>query len=141
MEKLKLQNQMCFKFYAISKHITGLYKTLLEDLNLTYPQYLTMLVLWEHGSISVNDIGKELLLDSGTLTPLLKRLEQKELLKRIRSSADERRVEIHLTEKGKNLKQKAVCIPDELIAGITMEGAEILQLNETLNKMMASIKQ
>lgn len=112
MENLLLKNQLCFKFYALSRHITSLYKPLLDELDLTYPQYLVMLVLWEHEVMSVKAVGEQLMLDSGTLTPLLKRLEQKGLLSRNRSTEDERKVNVSLTAEGREANQKAACIPE-----------------------------
>lgn len=126
---LKLDNQLCFPIYAVSKQITQIYQPLLNELDITYPQYLALLTLWETGTQTVNQIGEKLLLDSGTLTPLLKRLEQKGILNRNRSTLDERVVEISLTEKGKNLKEKAECIPMKMFQnlGISMEEVESLK--------------
>lgn len=114
MNPLALSNQLCFRAYALSRHITAMYQPLLKKLGLTYPQYLVMLVLWESGEISVKHMGEQLMLDSGTLTPLLKRMEEAGLLQRRRSSEDERVVLISLTDKGKKLKSKAAGIPGEL---------------------------
>lgn len=139
MEKLHLKNQLCFKFYALSRHITSLYKPLLSELGFTYPQYLVMLVLWEHEQITVKALGQELMLDSGTLTPLLKRLEQKGLLHRKRSAEDERSVEISLTEEGRKMKQKASCVPDQLMQAVGTESCDLRQLDATLSKMMDHI--
>ena len=126
---LKLENQLCFPLYAVSRQITQIYQPLLNELDITYPQYLALLTLWENGTQTVNQIGEKLLLDSGTLTPLLKRLEQKDLLNRKRSASDERVVEISLTEKGHKLKEKALCIPLEMFTklGISIEEAESLK--------------
>lgn len=126
---LKLDNQLCFPIYAVSRQITQIYQPLLNELDITYPQYLVLLTLWETGTQTVNQIGEKLLLDSGTLTPLLKRLEQKEIVSRKRSTLDERVVEISLTEKGKNLKEKAECIPMKMFEnlGISMEEVESLK--------------
>jgi len=126
---LKLENQLCFPLYAVSRQITQIYQPLLNELDITYPQYLALLTLWENGTQMVNQIGEKLLLDSGTLTPLLKRLEQKDLLNRKRSASDERVVEISLTEKGNNLKEKALCIPLKMFEklGISIEEAESLK--------------
>ncbi|WP_066435457.1 MarR family winged helix-turn-helix transcriptional regulator [Chryseobacterium sp. CCH4-E10] len=126
---LKLEEQMCFPLYAVSRHITQVYKPLLDELGITYPQYLVLMVLWEHGKQTVNQIGEKLLLDSGTLTPLLKRLQQKDMLIRQRSSVDERIVEISLTKFGDRLKDKAACIPEKMFAelGISMQEAETLK--------------
>lgn len=140
MEKLNLKNQLCFKFYALSRHITSLYKPLLAELGFTYPQYLVMLVLWEHEQTTVKTLGQELMLDSGTLTPLLKRLEQKGLLQRKRSSQDERSVEVSLTEAGRKIKQKASCIPEQLLQAVNTESPDLPQLDAILSKMMAQIK-
>ena len=139
MEKLSLKNQLCFKFYALSRHITSLYRPLLEELDLTYPQYLVMLVLWEKNQISVKDLGKHLILDSGTLTPLLKRMEQKGLIARRRSLQDERVVDVSLQEYGIQLKQKASCIPEQLHQSISIEPEELKQFAQTLNKMMEQV--
>jgi DNA-binding MarR family transcriptional regulator len=139
MEKLCLRNQLCFKFYALSRHITALYQPLLAELGLTYPQYLVMLVLWEKELISVKELGQHLMLDSGTLTPLLKRLEQKGLLNRKRCAADERKVDVSLTEKGINIKQYASCIPDQLHAAMAMDASELQQFNAILTKLMHQI--
>ncbi|URZ16490.1 MarR family winged helix-turn-helix transcriptional regulator [Clostridium felsineum] len=110
-EQLKLKNQLCFSIYASSRAITKIYKPFLNKLNLTYPQYLVMLVLWEENSITLKDLGNKLYLDSGTLTPLLKRLEGLDLISRKRSSEDERLLFVNITEKGKKLKENALDIP------------------------------
>lgn len=139
MEKLCLRNQVCFKFYALSRHITSLYQPLLAELKLTYPQYLVMLVLWEKEPISVKELGQQLMLDSGTLTPLLKRLEQRGLLNRKRSTEDERKVEVSLTEKGIKIKQTASCIPDQLNQAIAIDENDFQQFNAILTKLMKQI--
>ncbi|QHT67651.1 MarR family transcriptional regulator [Rhodocytophaga rosea] len=139
MEKLCLRNQVCFKFYALSRYITALYQPLLAALKLTYPQYLVMLVLWETQPISVKDLGHQLMLDSGTLTPLLKRLEQKGLLSRKRSTEDERKVEVSLTEKGILIKQTASCIPDQLNQAMAIDANDFQQFNTILTKLMKQI--
>lgn len=140
MDKLSLKNQLCFKFYALSRHITSLYRPLLDDLGLTYPQYLVLLVLWEKNRISVKDLGQHLMLDSGTLTPLLKRMEQKGLVHRQRSAVDERVVEVSLKEGGEQMKDKAACIPEHFQQSITIEPQELKQFAETLTKMMDHIQ-
>ena len=104
---LQLDNQLCFALYSASLAMTKLYKPLLDPLGLTYPQYLVMLVLWEHETLSVSDLGERLFLDSGTLTPLLKRMEAADLVQRTRSARDERRVDITLTPAGRKLKAGA----------------------------------
>lgn len=139
MEKLSLKNQLCFKFYALSRHITSLYRPLLEALDLTYPQYLVMLVLWEKEQVSVKALGQHLMLDSGTLTPLLKRMEQKGLIFRKRSVADERVVEVSLKQEGLDMKQKAFCIPEQLHQSMSIDPEELKQFAIILNKMMDQI--
>src|SRR6478752_10857698 len=108
---LQLDNQLCFALYSTSLAMTKLYKPMLEELGLTYPQYLAMLVLWEQDGLTVSELGERLYLDSGTLTPLLKRLETAGLVSRIRAVQDERRVHITLTAAGRKLKAKAAKIP------------------------------
>lgn len=126
---LKLDNQLCFPIYVASREIIQGYNQYFEDLDITYPQYLVLMVLWEEDEMSVNNIGKRLHLDSGTLTPLLKRMESKGLIVRNRCKIDERTVKISLTDKGKELKQKAVKIPPQLAAdlALTQEEAEMLK--------------
>jgi len=138
--QIKLSNQLCFQIYNLSKEMVGLYRPLLEDLDITYPQYLVMLVLWEHQKINVKEIGMLLNLDSGTLTPLLKRLEAKQLVLRERSKKDERIVEISLTEKGEKYKVKALCIPDKLISKINLNKDEQIQFKQLINKISKSLK-
>ena len=138
--QIKLSNQLCFQIYNLSKEMVGLYRPLLEDLDITYPQFLVMLVLWEHQKINVKEIGMLLNLDSGTLTPLLKRLEAKQLVLRERSKKDERIVEISLTEKGEKYKEKALCIPDKLISKINLNKDEQIQFKQLINKISKSLK-
>jgi DNA-binding MarR family transcriptional regulator len=136
-EQLKLNNQICFPIYSVSRLITKAYKPFLEEMGLTYPQYLVLLVLWENNNISMNKIGEKLLLNSNTLSPLVKRMEKLELLRRKRSEKDERSVFIQLTEKGKELKNKAVPIPEKLLNTLLTEDVsltEIMLLKDTLNK-------
>ncbi|NBI29451.1 MarR family winged helix-turn-helix transcriptional regulator [Chengkuizengella marina] len=110
-EPLKIENQLCFSIYALSKEFTKLYNLFLKDMNVTYPQYLVLLVLWEQNELTVKQLGENLLLDSGTLTPLLKRMEEADIVKRERSRDDERKVLVSLTNKGIDLKEKAEKIP------------------------------
>ncbi len=112
---LKLENQLCFVVYACSRGLTRSYRPFLNQLSITYPQYLVFLVLWETDGLTVKDLGRKLYLDSGTLTPLLKRMEKAEFIRRERSSADERKVSIHLTEKGRKLKADALKVPQALV--------------------------
>ncbi|WP_442865154.1 MarR family winged helix-turn-helix transcriptional regulator [Alkalihalobacillus sp. CinArs1] len=115
-DQLKLENQLCFSVYACSREITKMYRPYLDKLGITYPQYLVLLVLWEHHETTVTALGAELYLDSGTLTPLLKRMEESELVKRERSKEDERRVMVRLTTKGEELREEASIIPDAMAA-------------------------
>lgn len=137
---LKLSQQLCFPIYHLSKEITNAYRPLLEELDITYPQYLVLMVLWEHGTLSVKQIGEQLYLDSGTLTPLLKRLQAKEMVERSRSIKDERIVEISLTEKGKNLKQKAACVPLQMMEQVQLSTEEQSQLKNILDKILNNLQ-
>ncbi|HOO70247.1 MAG TPA: MarR family transcriptional regulator [Spirochaetota bacterium] len=140
-EYLKLDNQLCFVLYAGSRAITRLYKPLLDRLNLTYPQYLVMLVLWENDSQSVTGIGKRLQLDSGTLTPLLKRLESQGLILRQRLESDERKVIVALTDKGKKLKNKAAAIPRELLCRSGLSEKEFRLIKDTISALIVRMDQ
>ena len=138
-DQLKLENQICFPVYAASRLITRAYQPLLEKLGITYPQYLVLLVLWESDGLEVNTIAERLILNTNTCTPLLKRMEETGLLKRQRSTVDERKVIVNLTKAGKDLKHKAASVPEKLIEGfstsdITIE--EISELKATLLKMI-----
>ncbi|MGM0846631.1 MAG: MarR family winged helix-turn-helix transcriptional regulator [Bacillota bacterium] len=128
-EQLKLENQICFLLYAASREMTKQYKPILEDLDVTYPQYLVLLLLWEHESLTVKGMGEKLFLDSGTLTPMLKRMEEQGLLVRERSFEDQRSVSVKLTSEGQNLKQKAAGIPKRILslAGGTDEENKVLK--------------
>jgi DNA-binding MarR family transcriptional regulator len=127
---LLLDNQLCFALYSASLAMTKLYKPLLEALGLTYPQYLVLLVLWEQDGLTVSALGERLHLDSGTLTPLLKRMEQADLLVRQRSAEDERRVEVTLTAAGKRLKAKAGAVPACLVAASGCPIPELMSLTQ-----------
>ncbi|HEY6354430.1 MAG TPA: MarR family transcriptional regulator, partial [Burkholderiaceae bacterium] len=122
-EWLQLDHQLCFALYSASLAMTKFYKPLLDPLHLTYPQYLVMLVLWEGDGITVSHLGARLALDSGTLTPLLKRLESSDLVRRLRDMADERRVLLHLTPTGRALKAKALAVPKNMAgaSGCTLD--------------------
>ncbi|XWW43756.1 MarR family transcriptional regulator [Fibrella sp. USSR17] len=139
MRQLLLQNQLCFPLYALSRQVTALYRPLLEKLELTYPQYLVLLVLWETDDKTVGEIGDRLLLDSGTLTPLLKRLEQKKLITRQRNPADERQVTIRLTDAGRNLREKAADIPAQLLAGLQTDNQQTSSLYQQLVSLLHQI--
>lgn len=137
---LKLDNQLCFALYSTSLAMTKLYKPLLESLGLTYPQYLVMLALWEEDGQMVSALGQRLSLDSGTLTPLLKRLQASGLVSRIRDAADERRVHIVLTAEGRRLKAKAVQVPQCVLAATTRSIDELVQLTQQLRGLREQIK-
>jgi DNA-binding MarR family transcriptional regulator len=128
MELLKLSNQLCFPLYALSRKITSHYLPLLEKIGLTYPQYLVMLVLWEQDGLSVKELGNRLMLDSGTLSPLLKKLEDREMLIRTRLKEDERVVIISLTETGENLKEKASEIPEQIKCSLDLSNQELIAM-------------
>jgi MarR family transcriptional regulator, organic hydroperoxide resistance regulator len=140
MGMLSLDRQLCFALYSASRAMTAAYRPILGELNLTYPQYLVMLVLWEQGRITVGRLGQRLQLDSGTLSPLLKRLEANGFVGRERSPADERTVLVSLTPAGRRLERRAQCIPERLLAstGLTeQDGADlrdaVRQLTDALN--------
>ncbi|MFC4209572.1 MarR family winged helix-turn-helix transcriptional regulator [Pedobacter lithocola] len=136
MDYSKLENQACFPIYALSRVLTAHYKPILDEVELTYPQYLVMMVLWEHKQLSVKEIGEKLLLDSGTLTPLLKKLEAKKLLLRERSKADERIVNISLTEGGMKSKIKASHIPEAFKCSLGLTTEEITSLRKNINTIL-----
>lgn len=132
---LKLNNQICFSLYSCSREITKLYRPLLQNLGLTYTQYIAMLALWEQDKITVSELGNRLYLDSGTLTPLLKKLEAAGLVTRTRDKKDERSVLIELTEQGSALREQALGIPEQLacqLGATPQEGIELLKLMHTL---------
>jgi DNA-binding MarR family transcriptional regulator len=135
-----LDNQLCFSLYSASLAMTKLYKPLLDALDLTYPQYLVMLVLWEHDDITVSALGERLSLDSGTLTPLLKRLEQAGLLKRQRSSADERKVHVVLTGTGLALCERAAHVPACVVAQSGLPLGELMGLNQQIKKLRGAMR-
>jgi DNA-binding MarR family transcriptional regulator len=131
-QPLLLGNQLCFAIYSTAHAFNRVYKPLLERLGLTYPQYLAMLVLWERDGLSVREIGDRLFLDSGTLTPLLKRLEAAELIKRTRSTEDERQVLIALTARGQALRDKARTVPQAILAASACSVAELTAMKNQL---------
>lgn len=137
-EKLKLENQLCFPLYACAKEIVRRYTPLLEPLGLTYTQYIAMMVMWEHKSVSVKDMGKLLFLDSGTLTPMLKKMEKAGWIQRKRSEIDERMVIITITDRGEALHDMAAEIPAKMAGCVTLENDEALQLYSLLHKLMKS---
>ena len=135
---LKLDNQLCFPLYACSREIVRQYTPYLEPLGLTYTQYITLMALWEHRMLSVKDMGKLLHLDSGTLTPVLKKLEEKGLVNRRRSREDERSLIVSLTEKGEALREQAVEIPAKVTGGLRLPQEDIQALYRLLNKMLST---
>ena len=139
-ETPKLGNQSCFPFYVIAKEITGMYRPYLEELDITYSQYLVMMVLWEFERLTVNQIGEKLYLDSGTLTPLLKRLEAKSYIVRHRKKEDERVVEVFLTEEGNQLQKKACIIPGKMQDKLNLSEDDLVALKETINKLLIKIE-
>ncbi|WP_259070890.1 MarR family winged helix-turn-helix transcriptional regulator [Mucilaginibacter sp. X4EP1] len=141
MDYLKLEDQACFPVYALSRVLTAHYKPILEGIELTYPQYLVMLILWEHQQLSVKEIGEKLLLDSGTLTPLLKKLEARKLVSRNRSSEDERVVMIKLTEDGAALKEKARAIPESFKCSLGLTIEEMVALRDSIKLILERTKQ
>lgn len=141
---LYLENQLCFPLYAASRLTIKRYTTFLEDLGITYPQYLVLLVLWEKNAQTVTEIGTRLALESNTLTPLLKRLEQKELLTRSRSSKDERAVLVTLSVSGQALKEQAVCIPQKIMESFvnpSISKEELQAFQKTLTKLVELLRE
>lgn len=136
---LLLDNQLCFALYSASLAMTKLYKSLLESLGLTYPQYLVLLVLWEHETLTVSELGERLYLDSGTLTPLLKRMEAATLLQRTRSAQDERRVLITLTAAGRKLKSRAAKIPACVVQATACPLPELVGLTRQIQLLRAQL--
>jgi MarR family transcriptional regulator, organic hydroperoxide resistance regulator len=135
----RLNRQVCFALYSASRAATAVYRPVLEELGLTYPQYLVMLVLWEDEPRGVKELGEELGLDSGTLSPLLKRLESLGLVERRRSGEDERRVAIHLTAAGRELSSKAGALPKRLAEAAGLTAEELDQLHSTLARLTAAL--
>lgn len=135
-ESLKLSNQLCFPLYACSKEVVRRYKPFLEKLDLTYTQYITMMVMWEHQSISVKDLGEILYLDSGTLTPVLKTLEQKNYVSRQRSKEDERILIVTITKEGLSLRDKALAVPQQMGTCLNITEKEAKQLYALLYKLL-----
>lgn len=139
-ETPRLSRQVCFALYSASKAATAVYRPLLDELGLTYPQYLVMLVLWESEPRTVRGLGSELGLDSGTLSPLLKRLEALGLVERNRSIEDERRVEVSLTNEGRGLATKASAVPQRLADAAGLDMSELNQLHDTLQRLTAALQ-
>lgn len=133
---LKLENQLCFPLYACSKEVVRRYKPFLDEIDLTYTQYIVMLVMWEKSKITVKELGECLYLDSGTLTPVLKKLEAKGYVSRSRSKEDERNLDVSLTSQGKQIREEAVDIPSKVGSCIDLSPEEALKLYELLYKVL-----
>ena len=140
MKQLHLDNQLCFPLYALSRQMTALYRPYLEALELTYPQYLVMLLLWEHKKLSVKEIGCKLWLDSGTLTPLLKRMEETGMITRLRCKHDERMVHVELTSEGVQLQKKAMGIPDTIFSELSISNTHLKSLKKDLSAILNKLE-
>ena len=138
-DALKLENQICFPLYACAKEIVRRYKPFLDEIDLTYTQYITMMVMWEKESITVKDLGEHLYLDSGTLTPVLKALEKKGFVARNRSKEDERVLIVSITEEGMALRDRAVNIPVQIGSCVDMTQSDAAKLYELLYKILGSL--
>jgi len=138
-DSIKLDNQVCFSLYAASREIIKLYKPFLDKFNLTYTQYIAMLVLWEDEKSTVKDIGRRLHLDSGTLTPLLKKIESMGLIKRYRDVNDDRVVIVELTEQGRILKDEVTEVPKEMACKINVSKDELVELKKKLDVLLRSL--
>ncbi|HCL02073.1 MAG TPA: MarR family transcriptional regulator [Lachnoclostridium phytofermentans] len=135
-DALKLENQLCFPLYACSKEIIRLYKPFLDNIDLTYTQYITMMVMWEKKELNVKELGEYLYLDSGTLTPVLKKLESKGYISRARSKEDERTLIVSLTAQGEELKKQAASIPEQMGQCIKLDPKEAKELYQLLYKVL-----
>lgn len=140
-ENLKLENQLCFPLYAASREVIKRYHPYLTELGLTYTQYIAMMVFWEEGRISVKELGRKLFLDSGTLTPVLKSLEDKGYVKRRRSSEDERVLIVEITGAGEALKERAVSIPEKIAGCVRLDTEDAMQLYRLLYKVLAAMNE
>lgn len=138
-ESLKLSNQVCFPLYAASREVIKLYKPFLDEYNLTYTQYITMLVLWEDGKITIKELCKKLYLDSGTITPVIKKLEAMGLLIKYRDKSDERIVNVELTDKGRKLKEEIVKVPEQVSCKVNGSMEDLLILKNLLEKVLDEI--
>ena len=138
---IRLDNQLCFPLYACAKEIVRLYRKPLEELGLTYTQYIVMMVLWEHGGMSEGELGKLVHLDSGTLAPLLKRLEKQGLVNRTRPDDNERKLLLTLTEHGEKLKDKAINVPRAMQGCIDLDKDELIQLKHLLDKALIRMEE
>jgi len=135
-DKLKLKNQLCFPLYACAKEVVRRHKPLLDEMDLTYTQYIAMMVMWEQKVVTVKELGEYLFLDSGTLTPVLKKLESKGYIERIKNNIDGRVLDLKLTHTGEELKQRAVNIPEQIIKCVPIDEADANKLYEILYKIL-----
>lgn len=141
MSKLKLKDQLCFPFYIVSKEIIRKYKPLLDKIDLTYTQYITMMYLWERSETNVKDLGEKLFLDSGTLTPLLKKLEKKGYIIREHEENDARNLKISLTKTGKDLENDAIKVHDNMCKYINISNEEYIVLKKVITKILDDLKE
>jgi hypothetical protein len=141
MSKLKLKDQLCFPFYIVSKEIIRKYKPLLDKIDLTYTQYITMMYLWERSETNVKDLGEKLFLDSGTLTPLLKKLEKKGYIIREHEENDARNLKISLTKTGKDLENAAIKVYDNMCKYINISNEEYIVLKKVITKILDNLKE
>lgn len=139
-DALKIENQLCFPLYACSREVIKQYKPYLDEINLTYTQYIVMMVLWDKKTLNVKELGSCLFLDSGTLTPLLKKMEAKGLLTRRRSSEDERNLLVSITDEGEALKEKAISIPEKMAKCSALDQEEAATLYQLLYKMLGQMR-
>lgn len=139
-DSIKLDNQLCFPLYAYSKEVIRAYKPILEEFDLTYTQYICLMALWEHGKMSVKDLGSLLYLDSGTLTPVLKKLEAKGYIERRRNREDERILDVSLTGLGLDLREKALSIPPKMVCALNLSDDEIEELKRLVNKAIGRMQ-
>ena len=140
-EIMKLNNQLCFPLYAAARNVTSLYTPWLKPLGLTYTQYITFLVLWEKDGISVSEIGSRLMLDNGTLSPMLKKMEQAGYIERNRSSEDDRVVIVTLTQKGRDLQEQVKDIPEQIGKCVTLSQEDAFALYKLLHKLLDTIEE
>lgn len=140
-EGLKLKNQICFPLYAASREVIKQYRPFLDELHLTYTQYIAMMVFWEEKEISVKELGRKLFLDSGTLTPVLKCLESKELISRSRSQKDERVLIARITDEGMKLRERAKSVPEQVAGCVKLSSDEAMQLYALLYKVLGSLQE
>ncbi|AXU16172.1 winged helix-turn-helix transcriptional regulator [Streptomyces clavuligerus] len=138
-ESASLDDQLCFALYAASRAVTQRYRPLLEELGLTYPQYLVMMVLWEHGTVPIKDIGTTLQLDYGTLTPLIKRLGAAQLVRRERCADDERTVHVSLTEQGTELRRRALAVPGAMSHAMALPSQDLDEAKRILRQLTSNV--